>query len=55
MNRSVVIMIVTWTAAIGFGITVGWIANDLRDAKCPAEDSCTADYRDGGWHIEEKR
>lgn len=20
---------------------------------CPTEDSCTADYRDGKWHIEE--
>jgi hypothetical protein len=24
-------------------------------ADCPTEDSCTVDYRDGEWHIEEVR
>ena len=23
--------------------------------RCPTEDSCTVDYRDGEWHIEKDR
>lgn len=28
------------------------IATHPSAPRCPSEDSCTADYRDGSWHIE---
>lgn len=33
---------------------VVWAGTAKADtAHCPTEDSCVADYHDGGWHIEE--
>lgn len=38
-------------AATAFG--AGWWANTPDHPSCPTEDSCVADYRDGGWDVVE--
>lgn len=39
-------------AALLLAFALGyWSADDMP--YCPQEDSCTVDYRDGAWHIEE--
>lgn len=39
--------------ALGVGFGAGWLAQATQEPNCPTEDSCTIDYRDGQWHIEE--
>jgi hypothetical protein len=43
-------LVVVVVALVG----VLWVGTALADTEsdCPTEDSCTADYRDGGWVIE---
>jgi hypothetical protein len=36
-------------ALVALGARIG----DDPGLDCPTEDSCTVDYRDGAWHIEE--
>lgn len=38
-------------AATAFG--TGWWAHTPDIPSCPTEDSCVADYRDGGWDVVE--
>lgn len=42
---------------VGVGIILGWSLTYEHDHPdrpyCPTEDSCSIDYRDGSWHIEE--
>ena len=50
---------VAWFAVAAFvavAIAVfgaGWLVHASLQPSCPTEDSCTVDYRDGAWHIEE--
>jgi hypothetical protein len=47
-----------WILAIWatiLGAALAWGVRDFMEPDCPREDSCTADYRDGEWHIEEVR
>lgn len=37
--------------ALGFSLAV--FLYDITGPDCPTEDSCTVDYRDGEWIIEE--
>lgn len=48
-------IVVTWAATLIAGFCIGWSACSLNHPDCPTEDSCTVDYRDGAWHIEEVR
>lgn len=48
-----------WTRLVTIVIVAIWIGVGLalwgvssEQPSCPTEDSCTADYRDGRWHIE---
>lgn len=47
------VKIVTWVALFLFGAALSWVINEAIEPDCPTEDSCSIDYRDGGWHIEE--
>jgi hypothetical protein len=40
---------------ISFGFSLAVVIYQLMEPDCPTEDSCTVDYRDGEWHIEETR
>jgi len=43
-------------AVLGIAFGGGWLARgELEYPNCPTEDSCSIDYRDGAWHIEEDR
>lgn len=57
MNRRPTLGIDTIIMLILFGFFAGIILTiSIVEAKrpdCPTEDSCTVDYRDGEWYIEE--
>lgn len=47
-----------WLFVVGVGVGIilgGAITSPHQPGKpyCPTEDSCTVDYRDGTWYIEE--
>lgn len=47
-------LLVTAGTAIIVGFGAGWfVQSSQAAADCPTEDSCTIDYRDGSWHVEE--
>jgi hypothetical protein len=48
-----VLAVVAVVVALGFGTVGGWLVRDADQPHCPSEDSCTADYFDGQWHIEQ--
>jgi hypothetical protein len=47
------ILAIAVVVALGLGTLGGWLVRDAQQAYCPSEDSCTADYRDGAWHVEQ--
>ena len=52
MTRKITMVASAAVLALG-AFAAGWWANTPDHPSCPTEDSCTADYRDGGWHVEE--
>ena len=45
-----------WSLGLIIGILIGWALTYQHQPEqpyCPTEDSCSIDYRDGSWHIEE--
>jgi hypothetical protein len=45
-----VIAAACFAVGVLFGVGVSHIGSSAQP-KCPSEDSCTVDYRDGAWHI----
>jgi hypothetical protein len=46
-------IVLALTVALVAGFVLGWFVHVVQQLYCPTEDSCTADYRDGEWRIEE--
>lgn len=56
MMNDLFMRILTWIAILLSGFAMGWTAHALlvpAGPDCPTEDSCTIDYHDGRWIIEE--
>lgn len=45
--------LITVMSALFTGFCIHWTIQVLQEPHCPQEDSCTVDYHDGAWHIEE--
>ena len=51
MNKAITIIVsVFLLIAAGYGVSAY-----LNTPKCPQEDSCTIDYRDHGWYVNDTR
>lgn len=55
MSSKLIILIVTLVLSALVMITVGSVVVANQQPNCPTEDSCSIDYRDGEWHIEERQ
>lgn len=53
MNREFARFIACILASLGLGISSVIAVQAITAPDCPTEDSCTANYYDGAWHIEE--
>lgn len=52
-QRDLFVRVFTWITIFLAGMFLGVALVDIFKADCPTEDSCTVDYRDGGWQITE--
>lgn len=53
-NIAIILIILILEFILGSGMVyVGYMLCHAEEPSCPTDDSCTADYRDGEWHIEE--
>lgn len=48
-----VVLILTVVFATLFGWALCYATHYHDQPYCPTEDSCSIDYRDGSWHIDE--
>lgn len=40
-------------AGVALGVTGLTLVDYYGQPECPTEDSCTVDYRDGAWYVQE--